>query len=156
VTTTQTETHVTLDGARFVSASFVKGATTYAATYYHTDMVGSVRAITDDAGNVVTRHDYLPFGEDSAPLTWDPLRFGGKQLDPETANEYFEARYLRTNWGRFLTPDPLDGNPSDPQSWNRYAYGLNNPMRFTDPAGLKVVCPNDDLTCAPKVDPAIM
>jgi hypothetical protein len=101
---------VTLDAARFVVAAFAKTAMTYAATYYHTDAVGSVRAITDAAGNVVSRHDYLPFGEDSAPLTGDPLRFGGKQLDPETANEYFEARYLRTNWGRFLTPDPIEGS----------------------------------------------
>jgi RHS repeat-associated protein len=139
---------VTLDAARFVVAAFAKTATTYAATYYHTDAVGSVRAITDEAGNVVSRHDYLPFGEDSAPLTGDPLRFGGKQLDPETANEYFEARYLRTNWGRFLTPDPVDGNPYDPQSWNRYAYARNNPLRYTDPTGLVtfssgVSCPED-------------
>jgi uncharacterized protein RhaS with RHS repeats len=35
--------------------------------YYHLDAVGNVRALTDEAGNVVERHDYLPFGE-----VWNP------------------------------------------------------------------------------------
>jgi RHS repeat-associated protein len=127
---------VTLTAAKFVVATFSKIPTSYHTTYYHTDLVGSVRAITDETGATVIRHDYAAFGEDTQPLTGDPLRFGGKQLDPETANEYFEARYLRTNWGRFLTPDPMDGNPADPQSWNRYAYARNNPLAFVDPTGL--------------------
>ena len=37
---------------------------------------------------------------------------------------------------RWQTPDPLGGNVADPQSLNRYAYVLNNPINFTDPLGL--------------------
>ena len=44
-----------------------------------------MRGITDEVGAVVERHDDRPFGEDVAPLTDDPNRFAGKQLDPETA-----------------------------------------------------------------------
>ena len=42
--------------------------------------------------------------------------------------------------GRFISPDPLlsSGDISDPQSWNRYTYALNNPLIFTDPLGLYV------------------
>jgi hypothetical protein len=37
--------------------------------------------------------------------------------------------------GRFLTPDSLIPNPTASQSWNRYVYVENNPIRFTDPSG---------------------
>jgi hypothetical protein len=42
------------------------------------------------------------------------------------------------NHGRFTSPDPAlsSGRESLPQSWNRYVYGLNNPLRFIDPLGL--------------------
>jgi len=37
---------------------------------------------------------------------------------------------------RFPSVDPLDGSAENPQSWNRYTYALNNPLRFTDPTGM--------------------
>ena len=42
--------------------------------------------------------------------------------------------------GRFTTPDPLmaSAHASNPQSWNRYSYALNNPLRYVDPDGLDV------------------
>ncbi len=54
--------------------------------------------------------------------------------------DYFGARYFSGAQGRFTTPDPLlsSGRPDNPQSWNRYAYVLNNPLRYTDPIGLYV------------------
>ncbi len=39
--------------------------------------------------------------------------------------------------GRFLTPDPLVQAPTLSQSWNRYSYVWNNPLRNTDPSGYK-------------------
>jgi hypothetical protein len=40
--------------------------------------------------------------------------------------------------GRFTSPDPLQASarPSAPQSWNRYSYVLNNPLKLVDPTGL--------------------
>ncbi|ODS53748.1 MAG: hypothetical protein ABS36_14115 [Acidobacteria bacterium SCN 69-37] len=129
---------VTLSTARFVVATFTKLPDTVALRYYHTDPVGSVRAITDEVGAVVERHDYRPFGEDVAPLTGDPNRFAGKPLDPETALHYFDARYYRQTWGRFTQVDPLHVGAAmtDPQQWNRYAYARNNPFKWADPTGL--------------------
>jgi hypothetical protein len=42
------------------------------------------------------------------------------------------------NHGRFTPPDPLleSGRIEDPQTWNRYAYVLNNPLSYVDPDGL--------------------
>ena len=44
---------------------------------------------------------------------------------------------MSSNMGRFMSPDPsrLSIMPDNPQSWNRYAYGNNNPLRFTDNNG---------------------
>jgi hypothetical protein len=41
-------------------------------------------------------------------------------------------------WGRWLSPDPAGlsaTDPSNPQSWNRYAYVNDNPLTNTDPLG---------------------
>lgn len=56
----------------------------------------------------------------------------------ETGLDYFGARYYSGAQGRFTSPDPLLGsaNPLSPQSWNRYTYTLNSPLRYTDPFGL--------------------
>lgn len=131
---------VTLDQARFVAALFTKTADTPTTSYYHVDAQGSVRAISDDSGAIVIRHDYYTFGEDAQPLTGDPLRYAGKELDPETAQEYFGARYYRNVWGRFGTVDPVYSSAAvtDPQQWNRYAYARNNPLKFSDPLGADV------------------
>jgi RHS repeat-associated protein len=107
--------------------------------YYHVDAVGSVRAVTDVHGNVLRRHDYYPFGEEAAPTAAeDPLRFAGKERDVETGLDYFGARYYASRTGRFTTVDPaldIEAALVDPQRWNRYAYALNNPLKFTDPDG---------------------
>ena len=58
--------------------------------------------------------------------------------DPDLAGPYFGARYYGSKIGRFTTVDPyLDQQAAlvDPQQWNRYAYGRNNPLKFVDPDG---------------------
>ena len=65
-------------------------------------------------------------------------QFTGKERDSESGLDYFGARYYGSALGRFTSPDPLlnSGRPWLPQSWNRYVYSLNNPLRFIDPSGL--------------------
>jgi hypothetical protein len=38
---------------------------------------------------------------------------------------------------RFLSPDPFVQTPTHSQSYNRYSYCLNNPLKYTDPSGYK-------------------
>jgi RHS repeat-associated protein len=74
------------------------------------------------------------------------MRFVGKEKDRETGLQYFGARYMKNEIGRFLSPDPM--GPVDPktnrtnykmlenpQLLNRYAYSLNNPYRYMDATG---------------------
>jgi RHS repeat-associated protein len=107
--------------------------------YYHTDPLGSVRAVTDHTGTVVVRrHDFFPFGvEHNAPSAEVKRWYTGKERDPETGLDYFYARYLSSSAGRFTTVDPgqVGASALDPQSWNAYAYARNNPLRYVDPSG---------------------
>ena len=111
--------------------------------YYFSDHLGSSSVITDAVGNVQERCYYFPYGVVVGSCTGsDPNHylFTGKERDGESGLDNFGARYDASSLGRFMTPDPLmaSGHVSDPQSWNRYAYALNNPLRFTDPTGMEV------------------
>jgi RHS repeat-associated protein len=59
-------------------------------------------------------------------------------LGAVTGLDYFGARYFSGAQGRFTSPDPLllSAKLEDPQTWNRYVYARNNPLRYTDPLGL--------------------
>jgi RHS repeat-associated protein len=67
-----------------------------------------------------------------------PLHFTGKERDTESGNDYFNARYMASSMGRFLSPDPSNLSVDFwlPQTWNRYTYGLNNPLTMVDKNGL--------------------
>jgi len=89
-------------------------ATAQLAEYYHTDFVGSVRAVTDEQKRVIERHDYLPFGEEctTGPCASNPAvgagqdrKFTGKERDTETGLDYFGARYYGAPVGRFTSVD---------------------------------------------------
>ncbi len=96
--------------------------------------------MTDDAGELVSFKYYEPYGNvlvDEVIGTPSDNRFDytNKERDEETGLSYFEARYLSTDTGRFLSLDPWEGDYYDPQSLNKYAYARNNPITYNDPTG---------------------
>jgi RHS repeat-associated protein len=118
--------------------------------YLSYDHLGSVRMVTDASAKLIARHDFLPFGEELPPNSagrngqWGPgddniaQKFTGQIRDEETDLDYFNARYFGAALGRFISPDPENtgADPTDPQSWNGYAYVLGNPLNGKDVRGL--------------------
>lgn len=111
--------------------------------------------LTDSAGNVVSRRDFLQFGEELyadgvhrsvagkySQTGQDGVRqrFTGYEKDAETGLDFAEARMYENRHGRFTAVDPLlaSGKSANPQTFNRYTYVLNNPLTLTDPDGLQV------------------
>jgi RHS repeat-associated protein len=106
-------------------------------TYLHTDFAGTPLAATDPNGNLLWKENYRPYGEQ---LYHDDggtnnLWFTGKPYDADTGLSYFGARYYDSAIGRFMGVDPQDFSESNLHSFNRYAYGNNNPYKFVDPDG---------------------
>ncbi len=64
-------------------------------------------------------------------------KFTGKERDTESGLDNFGFRYNASTMGRFMTPDPsrLSVFFTNPQTWNRYSYVYNNPLRLTDGNG---------------------
>ncbi|PIQ86896.1 MAG: hypothetical protein COV74_02960 [Candidatus Omnitrophica bacterium CG11_big_fil_rev_8_21_14_0_20_45_26] len=105
--------------------------------WFHQDHLGSTNVVTNPQGQQVFLMEYLPFGEVKVRTGADPVThtYTGHEEDFETDLVYANARYIDPKIGRFITPDTFVQEPSDPQTFNRYAYVRNNPIRFTDPSG---------------------
>ena len=108
--------------------------------YYHFDILGSTRAVTQ-AATIVESHDYDPWGLEM------PMRgmgsgtkeaFGGKEQDAETGLDYFGARYYMSAIGRWGATDP--SATKDPE-WSPYDYVRDNPALAVDPDGRQVALP---------------
>ncbi len=125
-------------------------AATYPCTtcYLSADQIGSTRLVTDQNANVVARHDFLPFGEEitstgGRTAQWGSTsdveqKFTGQLRDTESGLDFFNARYYGYALNRFTRPDPANAgaDPSNPQSWNGYAYVMNDPPALVDPSGM--------------------
>jgi RHS repeat-associated protein len=164
-----TTTYYVYDALGRLAAEYSdQSSTGSGAAWIFTDMLGSVRAITSEAGSsgfgsMTECYDYLPFGRilsgsdngrgachqsnpDDQIDSEIAQKFTGKERDAEAGLDYFRARYFSGALGRFLSADPENAGASheDPQSWNAYAYARNNPLLYTDPDGMRYkLCTND-------------
>lgn len=142
------------------SRSFVPFGGRILAEYYcggmifdHPDEIGSATTATDCTGNTVNEKLYYPFGGfwTGVALPNLGMRQQFAQLpdfDTETNQYNTLYRHYVPTIGRWLSPDPAGlaaVNPANPQSWNRYAYVLNNPLATVDPLGLSCYRDEDGL-----------
>ena len=104
--------------------------------YTASDHLGSPRVVFNHSGQLLETHKHWPYGEDTNPMPPSQrLSFTLMERDTESSRFHDHARNQDYKLGRFLSPDHIGGSPGNPQSWNRYAYTLGNPMKHVDPDG---------------------
>ncbi|GHU73072.1 hypothetical protein FACS189413_17050 [Bacteroidia bacterium] len=120
-----------------LSAIAIKSGGTRSFYYVNTDHLGSIRTVTTAAKAIQTRYYYDAWGKQSVTAGTSITNRG--YLAQEHLNEFglinLNARLYDPVLGRFLGVDPYVQEAGFTQSFNRYAYGLNNPFRYTDPNG---------------------
>jgi RHS repeat-associated protein len=123
---------------------------TYSYYAVYTDHLGSIVGLTQEVGgtvDLVTKISYDPWGRERNPTTWDYSThsytkpewlyrgYTGQEMLPEFQLINLNGRMYDPMNGRMLRPDNYVTYPDNTQSYNRYSYALNNPLKFTDPDG---------------------
>ena len=118
-------------------------------SYFQQDHLGSIAVITNEAGAVVERLAYDPWGKrryiNTMPGASDVMDLitgvrtdrgytGHEHLD-ELGVIHANGRIYDPLIGRFMSADPIIQVADNLQNYNRYSYVLNNPLLFTDPSG---------------------
>ena len=129
------------DGSQALTAGYVYAGSKRiarisgsSAGYYLADHLGSTRSLVDGNGTVTATYDYRPFGKVLATSGTDATRFKftGHERDDESGLDYMLARSYAYDIGRFLRPDPMQG---EYPGLSPYAYAANNPLKYIDPDG---------------------
>lgn len=119
--------------------------TTQNYLYLHRDYLGSILAVTNQAGAVVEKRMFDAWGNITKVQdgTGNVLT-GLVVLDRGyTGHEHLQGVNLIHMNGRlydpvihrFLQPDNFVSDPQNTQAFNRYSYVLNNPLKYSDASG---------------------
>jgi len=107
-------------------------------TYARADWLGSSRLVTSTTQTMVSDLAYAPFGEQYSIKNIGFSGFysytGQQQWTTSGLDDFLFRKYHPVQ-GRWISPDPAGMGAVDitnPQTWNRYAYVLNNPCRWHD------------------------
>jgi len=105
--------------------------------YVHTDHLGSYCAITDENKQVVQSNRFDPWGNNVGTVDYSLTNrgFTGHEHYPDLKIINMNARLYDPVIGRFFSPDNYVGDFAYTQSYNRYSYALNNPLKYIDPTG---------------------
>ena len=148
---TTDEKHYIYANGQLVAQHIVSTEHGVQTRYLHKDALGSVDLITDAHANVVDRRSFDAWGK-LRNLTWkdneginNPLYltqlpftnkgFTGHEHIQEVGLIHMNGRVYDATLARFMSADPHIQAGALTQSYNRYAYVLNNPLKYTDPSG---------------------
>jgi RHS repeat-associated protein len=145
------EKHYIYANGQLVAEHIVSSTAGVQTRYLHKDALGSVDLVTDAYANVVDRRSFDSWGK-LRNLTWkdsegitNPLYltqlpftnkgYTGHENIQEVDLIHMNGRVYDASLARFMSADPFIQALGLSQSYNRYAYTINNPMKYTDPSG---------------------
>jgi RHS repeat-associated protein len=132
--------------------AIIDGNSTSNYHYTYTDHLGSIVTTTDGTGGSIVNQNFDAWGKRRNASTWEVLTYD-QAIAEANANTWWYRGYtghemldqfglINMNGrmydpliGRVLSPDNLVNDPFDTQSFNRYSYVLNNPLKYNDPDG---------------------
>jgi RHS repeat-associated protein len=123
----------------------VKQGTTETFFYTYTDYLGNILALVNENGTIAEEYNFDAWGQRRNPQNWGYTNvsnpailqrgFTGHQHLDNFGLINMNARLYDPLLGRMLSPDNYVQSPDNIQSFNRYSYGWNNPLKYTDPDG---------------------
>jgi len=130
------------------SAASVQAANRDEVIFFFNDSLGSAVAAVSESGELCWSEQYTAYGDKAinddlvstvgCGIVGEERGFTGHTEDVNSDLVYMQQRYYDPSIGRFLSIDPVESSAINPVSFNRYAYGNNNPYKYTDPDGRKV------------------
>lgn len=137
-----------ISGPMGVFAAVTSNGTTESLRYIYKDHLGSWTTITDDQGTVLQELSFDAWGNLRASASWSGQYNGVLLYDRGfTGHEHLFSFGLINMNGRmydpqmssFLSVDAYVQSPENSQSFNRYTYCMNNPLKYVDPSGWVMV-----------------
>ena len=125
--------------------------------FSHSDWLGSERVRSDVNGNAAGTCTSNMYGDAYVCLGTDPspIKYASMEYDTETNLFHTLNRDYNPRLGIWMSKDPggfTAAVPSNPQTQNRYAYVLHNPLNLVDPLGLDCVYLTDSGDTVESVD----
>jgi len=109
---------------------------TLVTDYFLGDALGSVRQMTNNAGDITLVNTYEPYGTTLSSTGDSETPYGfTSEITDATGDIYLRARYYNPNDGRFLSKDTYEGDSQNPITFNKWQYTYSNPINLTDPSG---------------------
>ena len=134
---TMTKLLRSLAAAALLFGAIVPGVFAQSVVYLHTDLIGTPVVATGETGATVWTKKYSAYGAESggSGSATSSLGFTSGLFDADAGLVYLHNRNYDPTVGRFMSVDPAGFTEANVQSFNRYAYAVNNPYRFRDKDG---------------------
>jgi len=141
-----------IPGPEDIIGIHTRSGSTPVTRYLLTDHLGSIDTIADSTGAKIVGESFTAYGMPRDPTTWsgtpsstaDSITRQGFTFQTVLGHlglNHMNGRVQDAITGTFLSPDVLVSDPTNTQSFNRYAYVNNNPMTYTDPSGFDAFNP---------------